>query len=89
MPNYSEDEDYSIAVAYINVTVDPIRGVGQKGENFGRDLIDFACCSKKSLLNLANTFRCKPKYYLFDSLLVSFVFNKTKMIEKRNIVVDY
>ncbi|KAI2509564.1 No apical meristem-associated C-terminal domain [Fragilaria crotonensis] len=34
MPNYSEDEDYLIAVAYTHVTVDPIRGVGQKGENF-------------------------------------------------------
>jgi hypothetical protein len=34
MPNYSEDEDYLIAVAYTHVTVDPIQGVGQKGENF-------------------------------------------------------
>ena len=34
MPNYSEDEYYIIAVAYTNVIVDPIRGVGRKGENF-------------------------------------------------------
>jgi hypothetical protein len=34
MPNCPEDEDYFKAVAYTNVTVDPIRGVGQKGENF-------------------------------------------------------
>jgi hypothetical protein len=35
MPNYAEDEDYFKAVDFTNnVTVDPIRGVGQKGENF-------------------------------------------------------
>ena len=62
MPNYSEDEDYCVAVAYTNVTVDPIRGVGQKREIFGCESIKkFACCDKKSWLNLANTFRCKPR----------------------------
>ncbi len=40
MPNYSEDEDYFKAVAYTNVTVDPIRGVGQKGENFWMQVHD-------------------------------------------------
>jgi hypothetical protein len=34
MPNCSEDEDYFVAVACTNVTVDLIRGVGQKGETF-------------------------------------------------------
>ncbi len=43
MPNYSEDEDYFIAVAYTNVTVDPIRGVGQKGENFWMQVNDKFC----------------------------------------------
>jgi hypothetical protein len=43
MPNYSEDEDYLIAVAFINVTVDPIRGVGQKGENFWTQVHDKFC----------------------------------------------
>jgi hypothetical protein len=43
MPNYSEDEDYFIAVAYTNVTVDPIRGVGQKGENFWMQVHDKFC----------------------------------------------
>jgi hypothetical protein len=33
-PNYSKDEDFLIACAYVNVTVDPIRGVGQKSDNF-------------------------------------------------------
>ena len=33
-PNYSEDEDYLISCAYVNVTADPIRGVGQKSETF-------------------------------------------------------
>ena len=32
--NYSEDEDYLIAMAFVHVTVDPIRGVGQKSETF-------------------------------------------------------
>ncbi len=32
--NYSEDEDYLIPMAFVNVTVDPIRGVGQKSETF-------------------------------------------------------
>ena len=32
--NYSEDEDYLIACAYVNVSVDPIKGVGQKSETF-------------------------------------------------------
>jgi len=43
MPNYSEDEDYCVAVAYTNVTVDPIRGVGQKGENFWTRVHDKFC----------------------------------------------
>jgi hypothetical protein len=43
MPNYSEDEDYFIAVAFTNVTVDPIRGVGQKGENFWTRVHDKFC----------------------------------------------
>jgi hypothetical protein len=30
--NYSEDEDYLIAMAFVHVTVDPIKGVGQKSE---------------------------------------------------------
>ncbi|KAI2499401.1 hypothetical protein MHU86_15113 [Fragilaria crotonensis] len=33
-PNYSEDEDYLISLAFVNVTVDPIRGVGQRSETF-------------------------------------------------------
>jgi hypothetical protein len=33
-PNYSEGEDFIIACAYVNVTADPIRGVGQKSDNF-------------------------------------------------------
>ena len=32
--NYSEDEDYLIACAYINVSVDSIKGVGQKADTF-------------------------------------------------------
>jgi hypothetical protein len=63
MPNYSEDEEHFIAVlAHTNVTMDPIRRVGQKGENFGcKSKVNFACCNKKSWLNLANTFRRKPR----------------------------
>ena len=33
-PNYSEEEDYLIAVSFVYVTVDPIRGVGQKSATF-------------------------------------------------------
>jgi hypothetical protein len=32
--NFSKDEDYLIAMALVHVTVDPIRGVGQKSETF-------------------------------------------------------
>ena len=32
--NYSENEDYLIAMAIVHVTIDPIRGVGQKSETF-------------------------------------------------------
>ena len=32
--NYSEDQDYLIACAYVNVLVDQIKGVGQKSETF-------------------------------------------------------
>jgi hypothetical protein len=61
MPNYSEDEDYFIAVAYPNVTVDPIRGVGQKGVNFWTRAHEKMHVATKSRLNLANTFRYKPR----------------------------
>jgi hypothetical protein len=45
MPNYSEDEDYFIeVVAYTNVTVDPIKGVGQNGETFGRKQVHDKFC---------------------------------------------
>jgi hypothetical protein len=33
-PNYSEDEDFFISCAYVNVSVDPIKGVGQKADTF-------------------------------------------------------
>ena len=33
-PNYSEDEDFLISCAYTNVSVDPIKGVGQKADTF-------------------------------------------------------
>ena len=33
-PNYSEDEDFFISCAYVNVSVDPIKGVGQKAGTF-------------------------------------------------------
>ena len=32
--NYSEDEDYLITSAYVNVSEDPIWGVGQKADTF-------------------------------------------------------
>jgi hypothetical protein len=33
-PNYSKDEDFLISCAYVNVSVDPIKGVGQKADTF-------------------------------------------------------
>ena len=33
-PNYSEDKDFFIAYAYASVSVDPIKGVGQKEDTF-------------------------------------------------------
>ena len=33
-PNYSEDEDFLISCANTNVSVDPIKGVGQKADTF-------------------------------------------------------
>jgi hypothetical protein len=32
--NYSKDDDFLIAMAFVHVTVDPIRGVGQKSDTF-------------------------------------------------------
>ena len=49
-PNYSEDEDYLIAVAFVSVTVDPIRGVGQKSENFWSRVHEKFCMLQKSEL---------------------------------------
>jgi No apical meristem-associated C-terminal domain len=47
-PNYSEDEDFLIACAYVNVTVDPIKGVGQKSDNFWTRVHDrFVILSQK------------------------------------------
>jgi hypothetical protein len=90
MPNCSEDEDYFIAEACTNVTVDPIRGVGPKGEN-----VWMRVHNKKTWLNLANMPHSDANkgFNSFDSLLMtklmSFVFEKAKMLETRNIVVDY
>ena len=49
-PNYSEDEDYLIAVAFVSVTVDPIRGVGQKSENFWTRVHEKFCLLQQSEL---------------------------------------
>ena len=52
-PNYSEDEDYLIAVAFVSITVDPIRGVGQKSENFWSRVHEKFCMLQKSELGSA------------------------------------
>jgi hypothetical protein len=39
--NYSEDEDYLIACAYVNVSVDPIKGVGQKADTFWTRVLEW------------------------------------------------
>ena len=50
--NYSEDEDYLIACAYVNVSVDPIKGVGQKADTFWtRVLKKYVILSEKYLAN--------------------------------------
>jgi DNA mismatch repair ATPase MutL len=41
--NYSEDDDYLIAMAFVHVTVDPIRGVGQKSETFWTQVHEKFC----------------------------------------------
>jgi hypothetical protein len=33
-PNDSEDEDFLISCAYVNVSVDPVKGFGQKSDTF-------------------------------------------------------
>ncbi len=38
--DYSEDEDYLIACAYVNVSVDPIKGVGQKADTFWTQVLE-------------------------------------------------
>ena len=48
--NYSEDEDYLIACAYVNVSVDPIRGVGQKSDTFWTRVLEkYVLLSEKYL----------------------------------------
>jgi hypothetical protein len=62
MPNYSEDEDYFIAVANTNITMIQSEELDRREKTFGcKSMINFACCNKKSWLNLANTFMCKPR----------------------------
>ena len=49
--NYSEDEDYLIACAYVNVSVDPIKWVGQKSEAFWTRVFEkYVLLSEKFLL---------------------------------------
>ena len=48
--NYSEDEDYLIACAYVNVSVDPIKGVGQKADTFWTRVLEkYVILSEKYL----------------------------------------
>ncbi|KAI2502811.1 No apical meristem-associated C-terminal domain [Fragilaria crotonensis] len=48
--NYSEDEDYLIACAYVNVSVDPIKGVGQKADAFWTRVLEkYVILSEKYL----------------------------------------
>lgn len=48
--NYSEDEDCLIACAYVNVSVDPIKGVGQKSEAFWTRVLEkYVLLSEKYL----------------------------------------
>jgi hypothetical protein len=43
-PNYSEDKDFLISCAYVNVSVDPDKGVGQKSDTF------WTCIQEKFLI---------------------------------------
>ena len=48
--NYSEDEDHLIACAYVNVSVDPIKGVGQKADTFWTRVLEkYVILSEKYL----------------------------------------
>jgi len=48
--NYLEDKDYLIACAYVNVSVDPIKGVGQKSEAFWTRVLEkYVLLSEKYL----------------------------------------
>ena len=50
--NYSEDEDYLIAYANVNVSVDPIKGVGQKADTFRTRVLEkYVILSEKYLAN--------------------------------------
>ena len=48
-PNYLEDEDCLIAVAFVSVTVDPIRGVGQKSETLDSSAQEILLLQQKEL----------------------------------------
>jgi hypothetical protein len=62
IPNYSEDEDYFIAAAYTNVTMDTIRGVGQKGENFWMQVHDiFFMLQQKELVESGQHIQVRTK----------------------------
>jgi len=47
---YSEDEDYLITSAYVNVSEDPIWGVGQKADTFWTQVSKRMSSSLKSIL---------------------------------------
>ena len=61
MSNYSEHEDYFKAVAYMSPLIQS-EELDRREKTFGcKSMINFACCNKKSWLNLANTSRCEPR----------------------------
>jgi hypothetical protein len=56
--NYSEDKDYLIACAYVNVSVDPIKGVGQKSEAFWTRVLEkYVLLSESTSLRMVLRFR--------------------------------
>jgi hypothetical protein len=64
MSNYSEHEDYFKAVAYMSPLIQS-EELDRREKTFGcKSMINFACCNKKSWLNLANTFKYEPRIQL-------------------------
>ena len=58
--NYSDEEDFLIAVAFVNITLDPIKGVGQKSDSFWTRIQEKFCLLQQKELDANDIIICPP-----------------------------